>query len=61
MIFNNDTKPAEVNFDLSFISRQIGVNATLADGLGKLPDIKLNDRKVRAMIPARSAGVYVTR
>ena len=61
VIFNNDTKPAEVSFDISFISRQIGVNATLADGLGKLPDIKVNDGKVRVTIPARSVGVYVTR
>ena len=61
VIFNNDTKPAEVNFDLSFISRQVPVTATLADTLGKLPDIRLNDGKVKAMIPAKSAGVYVVR
>ena len=61
VIFNNDTKPAEVNFDISFISRQIGVNATLADALGNLPEIRVNDGKVRATIPARSAGVYVTK
>ena len=61
MIFNNDTKPAEVSFDISFISKQIGVDATLADALGKLPDIKVNDGKVKAMIPARSAGIFVTR
>jgi glycosidase len=61
VIFNNDTKPAEVNFDISFISRQINVDATLTDALGKLPDIKVNDGKVRATIPARSAGVYISR
>jgi glycosidase len=61
VIFNNDTKPAEVNFDLKFISRQVAVDATLTDALGKLPDIKLNDSKVRATIPARSAGVYIVR
>lgn len=59
VIFNNDTKPAEVNFDISFISRQVGVDAALTDALGKLPDIKVNDGKVRATIPARSAGIYV--
>lgn len=59
VIFNNDTKPSEVNFDVSFISKQIPVNATLGDALGKLPDIKLNDGKVRSTIPARSAGIYV--
>ncbi|MEQ1764835.1 MAG: alpha-amylase family glycosyl hydrolase [Pyrinomonadaceae bacterium] len=61
VIFNNDTKPAEVNFDLSFISRQVGVSATVSDALGKLPDIKLNDGRVRATIPARSAGIYIVR
>lgn len=61
VIFNNDTKPAEVNFNLSFISRQVNVGATLADALGKLPDIKLNDGKVKATIPARSAGIYVVK
>lgn len=61
VIFNNDIKPAEVNFDISFISRQIGVNATIADALGKLPEILVKDGKVKATIPARSAGVYVTK
>jgi glycosidase len=61
VIFNNDKKPAEVNFDLAFISKQIGVDATLADALGKLPDIRLNDGKARATIPARSVGVYVVK
>ena len=61
VIFNNDKKPAEVNFDLAFISKQIGVDATLADALGKLPDIRVNDGKAGATIPARSAGVYVVK
>jgi glycosidase len=61
VIFNNDTKPAEVNFDLKFISRQVAVDATLTDALGKLPDVRLNDSKVRATIPARSAGVYIVK
>lgn len=59
VIFNNDTKPAEVSFDISFISRQIAVDATLRDALGNLADIKVNDGKVKAMIPARSAGIYI--
>ncbi|MDI1240540.1 MAG: alpha-amylase family glycosyl hydrolase [bacterium] len=61
VILNNDTRPAEVNFDLSFISKQINVDATLTDALGKLSEIKLNDGKVKATIPGRSAGVYVVR
>lgn len=61
VIFNNDTKPADVNFDISFISRQIDVNATLADALGKLSDIKVNDGKIKVTMPARSAGIYVVK
>jgi glycosidase len=58
VVFNNDTKPAQVNFDISFISKQIPVNATLVDALGKLPDVKLADGKFSATIPARTAGIF---
>jgi glycosidase len=61
VIFNNDTKPGEINFDISFISKQIGVNATLKDSLGKLPDIRVNDGKVKTTISARSAGIYIVK
>ena len=57
----NDTKPAEVSFDISFISKQIPVDATLRDALGNLAEIKVNDGKVKATIPARSAGIYVVK
>ncbi len=58
VIFNNDTKPAEVSFDISFISKQIPVNATLVDSLRTLPDVKLNDGKFSATIPARTASIF---
>ena len=61
VIFNNDTKAAEVDFDISFISRQIATDATLKDALGNLADIKMNDGKIKASIPARSAGIYITK
>ena len=61
VIFNNDTKPAEVNFDISFISKQIATDAELKDALGNLADIKMNDGKVKTTIPARSAGIYITK
>lgn len=57
VIFNNDSKPAEVNFDISMI-KQIAPNAMLVDALGKLTEIKVTNGKVRATIPARSAGIY---
>ncbi|MGQ0540905.1 MAG: alpha-amylase family glycosyl hydrolase [Blastocatellia bacterium] len=61
VIFNNDTKPAEVNFDISFISRQIAVNATLTDALGKLADVRVNDGKIKVTVLPRSAGIFVTK
>ncbi|HBE82745.1 MAG TPA: alpha-amylase family glycosyl hydrolase [Pyrinomonadaceae bacterium] len=61
VIFNNDTIPAEVVFDISFISKQIATDATLRDALGSLSDLKVNDGKVKATIPARSAGIYVVK
>lgn len=61
VIFNNDTRPAEVVFDISFISKQIATDATLRDALGNLADIRVNDGKVKAMIPARSAGIYLVK
>lgn len=61
VIFNNDTRPAEVIFDISFISKQIATDATLRDALGSLSDLKVNDGKVKATIPARSAGIYVVK
>lgn len=61
VIFNNDTRPAEVVFDISFISKQIATDATLRDALGSLSDLKVNDGKVKATIPARSAGIYVVK
>lgn len=61
VIFNNDTRPAEVIFDISFISKQIATDATLRDALGYLSDLKVNDGKVKATIPARSAGIYVVK
>ena len=60
IVFNNDTKPAEVNFDLSMI-KQISPNATLGDALGKLPDIKISNARVKFSMPARSAGIFVSK
>lgn len=61
VVFNNDTKPAEVSFEISFISRQIATDAVLTDALGRLPDVRVNDGVVRAAVPARSAGIYIVK
>ncbi|MEO8041762.1 MAG: alpha-amylase family glycosyl hydrolase [Acidobacteriota bacterium] len=57
VVFNNDTKPAEVRFDISMIN-QIGPNATLVDALGKLQAVRVANGIFRATMPARSAGIY---
>lgn len=60
MIFNNDTKPAEVSFEVSMI-KQFAPNAILTDRLGKISDIKLENGKVKLTIPARTAGIFTVK
>lgn len=60
MIFNNDTKTAEVKFDVSMI-KQFGANSTLKDSLGKLSDVKIQNGKVSFAMPARSAGIFTVK
>ena len=57
VVFNNDTKPATVRFDVSMI-KPIGANATLVDALGTLPDVRLSNGIFTATIPARTAGIF---
>lgn len=59
VIFNNDTKPADVSFDITFVNKQIPISAVLKDALGNLGDIKVMDGKVTVTMPARSAGIFV--
>jgi len=56
---NNDSKPATIEFDV----RPAGLvdGALLADRIGALTGVRVNDRKVRATLPARSAAVLVPR
>ena len=60
VVFNNDTKPAEVNFDVSMI-KTIPPGASLTDALGKLGDVKLNGAIFKATMPARTAAILKTR
>ena len=60
MIFNNDTKPVEVSFDVSMI-KQFAANAVLTDRLGAVSDIKLENGAVKLTIPARTAGIYTVK
>lgn len=56
VIFNNDTKPADVAFDVSMI-KPISANAALVDRLGGLPAVKLVGGVLKATMPARSAAI----
>ncbi|MEP7213936.1 MAG: alpha-amylase family glycosyl hydrolase [Acidobacteriota bacterium] len=56
VIFNNDTKPSEVTFDVSMI-KTIPVGATLTDALGKLGDVKLSGGTIKTTMPARTAAI----
>lgn len=60
VVFNNDTKSAEVSFDVSMI-KTIAANATLTDGLGKLPEVKITNGVIKFTMPARSAGIFVAK
>ena len=60
VIFNNDTKPAAVSFDVSMI-KSFGANASLTDRLGKISDIKIENGKVKLTMPARTGGVFTVK
>jgi neopullulanase len=60
VVFNNDTKPAEVAFDVSMI-RPLPLNSTLADRLGVVPDVQVENGKIKFTMPARTAGVFTVK
>jgi neopullulanase len=60
VVFNNDTKPAEVAFDVSMI-KPFPANSILTDRLGKVPDITIGSGKVKFTMPARTAGVFTVK
>ncbi|HVE56862.1 MAG TPA: alpha-amylase family glycosyl hydrolase, partial [Pyrinomonadaceae bacterium] len=60
MVFNNDTKPAEVAFDVSMI-KPFPLNSTLTDRLGKISDIQVENGKIKFTMPARTAGIFTVK
>lgn len=56
VVFNNDTKPADVSFDISMI-KLISPTATLTDVLGKAGDVKLDTGMVKIKMAPRSAAI----
>jgi glycosidase len=57
VVFNNDTKPAEVNFDVSMI-KTLPANAALIDAMGKLGEIRVVNGSLKVVVPARAAGIF---
>ncbi|HEY0426686.1 MAG TPA: alpha-amylase family glycosyl hydrolase [Pyrinomonadaceae bacterium] len=60
MIFNNDVKAANVEFDVSMI-KPFSSNAGLVDRLGKIGDIKVENGRVKFEMPARTAGIFTVK
>jgi glycosidase len=60
VVFNNDTKPAEVTFDVSMI-KQIPNTTMLMDRLGKVSDIKVENGKIKFTVPTRTAGIFTVK
>jgi neopullulanase len=60
VVFNNDTKPANVAFDVSMIV-PLGMNSTLTDRLGKVADARIQNGKVAVSMPARTGAVFTVK
>ena len=60
VVFNNDVKPAPVAFDVSMI-KPLGLNSTLTDRLGKVPDVRVANGRVEFTMPARTGGVFTVK
>jgi len=60
MVFNNDSKAAEVLFDVSMI-KQFAPNSILIDRLGKVSDVKIKSGKVKFTMPTRTAGIFTVK
>lgn len=58
ILMNNAAAPADVACDLSPLRLPEG--STLTDRLGATPDLKVTANQIRAHLPARTAGIYVT-
>jgi glycosidase len=60
VVFNNDTKPVNVQFDVSML-KSLGSNNILTDRLGKIPDVKIENGNVNFSMPARTAGIFIVK
>ncbi len=59
VVFNNDTKPATVEFAVP--AANFADHATLTDRLGLAPDVRINGGRVKVQLPGRTASIFTTR
>ena len=59
VVFNNDTKPAAVEFDVA--EARVADGVRLTDRLGASPDVRVENGKVRVTLPARRASIFTAR
>jgi glycosidase len=57
--FNNDTRPAKIEFDVSEV--ELADGARLSARLGSTSDVLVESRKLKVSLPARSADIFVRR
>ena len=57
--FNNDNRPATIEFDVSAVGFVDG--ATITDRLGSASDLLVKSGKLNVSLPARAAGIFVRR
>jgi glycosidase len=60
VVFNNDSKKAEVQFDLTDV-KPIPANAILIDRLGKVADVRIENRTMKINMPARTASIFTVK
>lgn len=57
VVFNNDTKPVEVSFDVSMI-KQFPPNSYFINQLSNIAAARFENGKVKVSLPARTAGIF---
>jgi hypothetical protein len=58
VVFNNGTAPTELEIDVRPVA-SLGEGRILRDRLGAAPAVRVANGKIKAMLPARTALLYV--
>jgi hypothetical protein len=59
MVFNNDTKPATVEFDVT--EARLANGARMLDRLGASQEVRVEGGRMRVSLPARRAAILTVR